>query len=433
MVGKKTKVIPRDAHPVSRKDMDQDAVRVMKRLRQHGFKAYLVGGSVRDLLLGREPKDFDISTDAEPKQIKRLFRNCFLVGRRFRLAHIRFAGGKVIETSTFRRQPEAEQADGDSLLQWNDNHFGTPKQDAFRRDFTVNGLFYDPSDFSIIDHVGGVSDLRRGLIRSIGDPNIRFREDPVRMIRAVRFAARLGFRLEARTRRAVLRHAPEVAAAAPARLLEELYKLFGFSSAEPSFYLLWELGLLRVLIPELDAHITETGGKKSSWWRRLAALDSGQHWQGPLSPSLMLAVLLEDPIRRRVEQEKLVGQAAAACMQDWLDPLAQRMRIPKGIRFRLLHVVEGQFVLEQAVEPPPPGGRRKKRYQPSRVMSHASFPEALALLEIRAASGQADLAVRDTWKEKAESRGVDLTPKPPPPSRRRRKRRPRRRKPTHDT
>ncbi len=438
MVFRRTKVIRRADHPVSRKHIDPDALRVMQRLHQHGHKAYLVGGSVRDLILGQHPKDFDISTDAEPQQIKRLFRNCFLVGRRFRLAHIRFGYNKVIETSTFRRQPEAA-GDGESLVQWDDNQFGTPEEDAFRRDFTVNALFYDLSDFSVIDHVGGMQDLRRGLIRSIGDPNVRFREDPVRMIRAVRFASRLGFRLEARTRRAVVRHAPEILSASPARLLDEIFKLFGFGAGEPAFLLLWELGLLRVLLPELDAHVAATGGRHSPLWRQLAALDSGEHWTGSAPSSLMLAVLFEGSARAAVEAAGASGSEVAVVLEGWLEPIALRLRIPKAVRYRVLRLLENQFLLDQALVARKPG-KRSRRYSPSRILGHGSFPESLALLEIRAASGQAEAAVLDYWQQKAESHAEEHpapvreeeNPERSAVPRAKRKRRRRKRSPAHE-
>src|SRR6187455_401376 len=172
------RILPRPEHNVSRKGIDEDALKVLYRLKNHGFIAYLVGGGVRDLLLGRRPKDFDISTDAHPQQVKKLFKNCFVVGRRFRLCHVRF-GRKVVEVSTFRRLAEAEE--GDTLIR-RDNTFGTPEEDAFRRDFTVNALFYDIASFSVIDYVEGLEDLRAGIVRSIGDPDVRLIEDPVRML-----------------------------------------------------------------------------------------------------------------------------------------------------------------------------------------------------------------------------------------------------------
>ena len=216
----------RDEHTISRKDIDPDALKVLYRLSSHRYTAYLVGGSVRDLLLGRHPKDFDVGTNAQPHEIRKLFQRCILIGRRFRLAHVRF-GNKVIETSTFRRSPDPHPNPGDpgvDLFQRDDNLFGTPAEDARRRDFTVNGLFYDIDTFSVIDHVGGLADLERRQIRAIGDPEIRFREDPIRMIRAGRFAGRLGFALETETRNALLLHHGEIRKASPPRLLEEIIR-----------------------------------------------------------------------------------------------------------------------------------------------------------------------------------------------------------------
>jgi len=202
------RIIPRAEHPISRRDIDPDALKVLYRLRQYDHVAYLVGGSVRDLLLGRRPKDFDIGTSAHPYQVKKLFRNCWIIGRRFRLAHVKF-GSKVIEVATFRRQvapgeevvqdgvpaPDPSTPEGEHLIH-HDNTFGTPEEDAFRRDFTINALVYDIATFSIIDYVGGLEDLRAGFVRAIGDPEVRLREDPVRMLRAVALAARLNFAID---------------------------------------------------------------------------------------------------------------------------------------------------------------------------------------------------------------------------------------------
>ena len=191
-------IIARDSHPISRKQIDDDTLKVLYRLNRHGYKAYLVGGGVRDLLLGRRPKDFDIGTDATPEQVRNLFRNGFLIGRRFRLAHIRFAGNKIIEVATFRRHPREEELpdDPDEHFHFVQNVFGTPCEDAYRRDFTINALFYNIDDFSIIDYVGGLKDLEEKRLRVIGDPMVRFVEDPVRMLRAIEFSARLDFTME---------------------------------------------------------------------------------------------------------------------------------------------------------------------------------------------------------------------------------------------
>jgi len=237
-------IVPRAAHSISRRDIDPDALKVLYRLHENGYIAYLVGGSVRDLLLGRRPKDFDVGTSAQPHQIKKLFRNCWIIGRRFRLAHVKF-GPKIIEVATFRRQVPAAEIDLDNpetgdgaevtednrgnmaapptrdRLIYRDNTYGTPEEDAFRRDFTVNALFYDISSFSIIDYVGGLQDLEARVIRSIGDPDVRFLEDPVRMLRAVVLAARLEFQIERPILESIAIHKHEIARSAPARLVEE--------------------------------------------------------------------------------------------------------------------------------------------------------------------------------------------------------------------
>ncbi len=267
-------VYKRSEHCVSRKNIDPDALRVLYRLSSLGYTAYLVGGGVRDLLMGRQPKDFDVGTSAKPNEVKRAFRNCFLVGRRFRLAHVRF-GDKVIETATFRQNAQSvgeiiEHAAEGPL---EDNVFGTPETDAYRRDFTVNGLFYDIKDFSVIDWVGGMKDIADKVIRSIGDPSIRFQEDPVRMMRAVKFASRLGFTIERRTLAAMKKYHSCILTAAVPRVCEEIFRLFPYGKSADAFRLMWEVGLLKDLLPELSAHIDSHGGRRSSAWKYLATLD----------------------------------------------------------------------------------------------------------------------------------------------------------------
>src|SRR5688572_17457341 len=236
---------------LARGSIDADADRVVRRLARSGFKAYLVGGCVRDLLLGRKPKDFDVATSATPNEIKALFRNCRIIGRRFRLAHV-FFGAKIIETSTFRANPRDDEDEaGTELLIRRDNVFGTETEDARRRDFTVNGLFYDVEREEVIDHVDGLPDLEARLMRTIGDPDIRFQEDPVRMLRAIKFAARLNFGFEPATWRALLRWRSEISKCAPPRLLEEMHRLMRGGAARRSFELMVETGVLAVLSPYL--------------------------------------------------------------------------------------------------------------------------------------------------------------------------------------
>jgi len=283
-------IVPRAEHPISRRDIDSDALKVLYRLHESGFAAYLVGGSVRDLLLSRRPKDFDIGTAAHPYQVKKLFRNCWIIGRRFRLAHVRF-GLKTIEVATFRKNipagsesepaevheappllDPAEQGRADAqllLLQKHDNTFGTPEEDAFRRDFTINALFYDIGTFSIIDYVGGLQDLKDGLIRSIGDPNERFQEDPVRMLRAIVMASRLGFRLDPPIVDAIATHRDLMGTASPSRMIEEYYKILRSGYAELTFRALAEHRLLDPVTPEI-----QRGAKNQALWDGLSALDA---------------------------------------------------------------------------------------------------------------------------------------------------------------
>ena len=274
------RIVPREEHPISRRDIDPDALKVLYRLRQYEYIAYLVGGSVRDLLLGRHPKDFDIGTSAHPYQVKKLFRNCWIIGRRFRLAHVKF-GQKVIEVATFRRQvapgeevvqdgvpaPDPTTPEGEHLIH-RDNTFGTPEEDAFRRDFTINALFYDIATFSIIDYVGGLDDLRAGVVRSIGDPDVRLKEDPVRMIRAIALAARLGFTIEPELLASIRAHRREIAKSSLPRLLEEYYKILRAGYSEKAFRGLAEVGLLQPISAELHH------GAAEPLWQALASLDT---------------------------------------------------------------------------------------------------------------------------------------------------------------
>ena len=298
-------VIPRSDHPISRRDIDPDALKVLYRLHRAGHAAHLVGGGVRDLLLGIRPKDFDIATDAHPQKIRKLFRNCVLVGRRFRLAHVRF-GSKVIEVSTFRRTPDPEEVEAaDDLLIRRDNTFGTAEDDALRRDFTVNALFYDIGTYSILDYVGGLADLEDGVIRSIGDPKVRYQEDPVRMIRAVKFAARLDFDIVEEDRAAMAEHVDGIKLASVARLLEEIFKLVRGGAAAASFKLLAETELLARILPDVDAHLKRTTGdepESAEFYRWLFALDDLLHHEDHpgAANSLLLAGFLVPLLNERL-------------------------------------------------------------------------------------------------------------------------------------
>jgi len=326
-------VYQRPDHCISRKNIDPDALKVLHRLSSLGYTAYLVGGGVRDLLLGRKPKDFDVGTSASPPEVRKAFRNCFLIGRRFRLAHVRF-GDKVIETATFRKnsQTVGEIIEHASEGPQEDNEFGTPETDAFRRDFTVNGLFYNIEDFSVIDWVGGMKDLKKGIIRAIGDPDIRFQEDPVRMMRAIKFSARLGFKIERHTAAAIKRRHSCILSAAVPRVCEEVFRLFPYGHSREAFEMMYSYGLLGDLLPELSAFIKKDGGLKSPVFSRLSVLDEYEKMMAgkglEVSNAVRAAVLMAGMFR--------AGAAARTVMQTMLS----RLKVPKAVYFSAVLFME---------------------------------------------------------------------------------------------
>ena len=337
---KRRKSVPvvyrRSEHCISRKNIDPCALKVLYRLSQLGYTAYLVGGGVRDLLMGREPKDFDVGTSARPNEVKKAFRNCFLIGRRFRLAHVRF-GDKVIETATFRQSSQSvgeiiEHAAEGPL---EDNTYGTPETDAHRRDFTVNGLFYDIRDFSVIDWVGGMKDIEKKIIRSIGDPEIRFQEDPVRMMRAIKFSSRLGFRIERRTAAAMEKYHRSILTAAVPRVCEEIFRLFTYGHSEEAFRQLYKYGLLGDLMPELGAFISRDGGVKSKTFKYLAVLDGYEKMMSAkgfeVSNGLRAAVLMTAMFR--AERKEGAGRRIMQCM-------LSAIKMPKATYFTAVTLME---------------------------------------------------------------------------------------------
>lgn len=423
-------VVPRSEHPLSRRDVDPDALKVLYRLKDANYIAYLVGGSVRDLLLGRRPKDFDVGTSAHPYQIKRLFRNCWIIGRRFRLAHVRF-GQKVIEVATFRRHvppseaPEEEAAAGAEgieprpevlgdlgdaverderyerdLLIRRDNTFGTPEEDAFRRDFTINALFYDIATFSIIDYVGGLRDLRDGIIRSIGDPEERFREDPVRMLRAVAFAERLRFSLDSPVDYAIRRHRHEITRSAPPRLLDEYYKVLRTGASERVFRGLAGLGLLEPITPDLQR------AAGPGLWQSLGELDQYRSRFDGSPESLTNTVLLGSllvPLGFSLDH----GHPAREPGRNWLGSLPVARRDVE----RLYQVL----ALQRRLRDPNISPRAARA-----LLSRGAFGDALTWLEIHGNS-PADVA---RWRGMIEEMtAAGALPEGPAPARRRRRRR----------
>ena len=284
------RIIPRADHRISRQNIDREALKILYRLRDEGHTAYLVGGGVRDLYLGKTPKDFDISTDARPGQIRKIFKNSRLIGRRFRLVQVFFRGGKIVEVSTFRRRNEYE-LNGKTEVLASDNTFGTPAEDAFRRDLTINALFYEINDFSIIDYTGGVDDLNNGIIRIVGDPDRRITRDPARMLRVIRHAARNGFTIEPATWQATRQHRQELKLCPVSRIRDELMKDLRGGASQPWVHLALDSGLFFVIFPFYEQVMAE--GCRALLANLFGVIDR-LHTQGklPLPDHILLAILL---------------------------------------------------------------------------------------------------------------------------------------------
>jgi poly(A) polymerase len=382
-------VIPRAEHPISRKMIDEEALKVLYRLHRHGFLAYLVGGSVRDLLLGKVPKDFDVATNAHPHEITGLFRNSRIIGRRFRLVHVFFKGAKNIEVSTFRSRSEYEEAETDEGDIIRTDSFGTPAEDAFRRDITINGLFYNIADFSIIDHVGGIADLERRVIRTIGDPDERFEQDPVRMIRAIRHAARTGFLIEDQTYQAILRHREEIKKCSPSRLRDEFLRELKEGVAKPSLQLMLQTGLLFSLFPDLQRALGNRSLSRNQTQQFFLSLfdliDQLIKTARPVSESILLALFLtpflravtpEHPFLGKKEKYLYLTQTIHWAVHQILTPFSFP-RAPKEMAYQIL---AAQSNLKKSIQ---------KRMIPKRLRTKKYFKEAVLLFSIKAqATGQ---------------------------------------------
>jgi poly(A) polymerase len=277
--------------------IDADAAKVVRRLERHGFQAYLVGGCIRDLLLGLRPKDFDVATNARPDDVRALFRNCRVIGRRFRLAHVLFGAGKVIEVATFRKNPQ--DIDEEDLLIRNDNVFGEAHEDAIRRDFTINALFYDLDRRQVLDWCGGMEDIVKRTIRTINEPSVRFREDPVRILRAIKFAGRLDLGIEPTVYDAMVSHRDDLERAARPRVYEEVLRLLRHGASHRSMWIMWESGVMAVLIPELAAFLDDEESHPKAvgrFWHQLDALDRMTHTRGPLDDIILMTTLFYEPM-----------------------------------------------------------------------------------------------------------------------------------------
>lgn len=438
-------ILTRDQHPVSRKDISPAALKVLYRLHEKGYKAYLAGGCVRDLLLGRHPKDFDVVTDATPREVKRCFSHCRLIGRRFRLAHVIF-GDEIIEVATFRAssandtaEPEEESdgsagSDGSSPKSHShvneetgvverDNVFGTPEEDAFRRDFTLNALYYSIADFSIIDYTGGLKDIEKKCIHAIGDADQRYQEDPVRMIRALRFASTLGLEIEDNTYQAILRQREQLSHASHARMYEEILKFFHSGGMEAAFDQWCETGLLDVMFPGYAEWIrSQASAEEIDWVRQaLRQMDKWKQNKIKASQELLYGLFLAPYIRAvaagiavdspDTPEREVLGQAVQQVQRE----LSLRILIPKRIAFAIYDILKSQE-------------RFADRASPERVhrfVRRPYFRDALVFWKLDLlAKGESQPELLAAWTK-------DLSSAPPPPRRGRpaRNRRPRRRRP----
>ncbi|MFZ5438611.1 MAG: poly(A) polymerase [Myxococcota bacterium] len=459
---------PSEGPDIEPERLDPDAVRVLMRLRQHGHEAYLVGGCVRDLLIGKEPKDFDIATNATPNQVKSLFRNCRLIGRRFRLAHVYFKGGKILEVSTFRAMPNlveepqpSEAAEGEvhsegtehiaaadaeaivavaegqeiptapvedvqdeiepadappDLLITEDNTFGTAVEDARRRDFTMNGLFYDPAAGRVIDYVNGLRDLARREIRTIGDPEVRMREDPVRILRAVRFAGKLGLDLESRTYAAMEGSVEDLTRCSPPRLLEETFRLLRGGHARPALHLVAALDAMKILLPPVYDYLSaqEPDGV-AEYWRFVEAMDESVRGGANFDDSMLLACILLpislDEPDQGGEDDGSKPPTVAQAIEQLLSSLVQKARLPRRIAERCRMILMAQRTM---------AGMRRRRGGLMGFRGHPLFKESLAVFEVWVrATGE--------YQEQLEKWKSGAAPQPmadaPGPRRRRRRRR----------
>jgi poly(A) polymerase len=317
--------------------IDQDAAKVVRRLTRQGYEAYLVGGCVRDLLLGRRPKDFDVCTNARPDDVRRLFRNSRVIGRRFRLVHVLFGGGKVIETATFRRAPEAEEDRGSSedLLIRNDNVFGEAHQDARRRDFTINALFYDLERGEVLDWVGGMPDIERRAVHTIGKPLVRFLEDPVRILRAIKFSAKLDLGITPETYDAIVEGRKALARAAKPRLFEEILRLMREGAAHRALFLCWETGVLDVLLPELSTFLADREEDDDRVWQLLQEIDRRTIESGPLDDVVLWTVLLAEPLREACDGARDRVEMA----HEFLEGVVDRLNVPRRIAESIRRIV----------------------------------------------------------------------------------------------
>ncbi|MCF7847838.1 MAG: polynucleotide adenylyltransferase PcnB [Kiritimatiellales bacterium] len=391
-------ILKRPEHNISRKNISAAAIKVLYRLKDAGYTAYIAGGGVRDLLLERHPKDFDIATDATPNELRKIFRNCRLVGRRFRLAHILFRG-EVIETSTFRAPAPHEddkvsentfRAEKDGLVV-RDNVFGSPEQDAMRRDFTINALFYNIADFSVIDYAGGLEDLKKKIIRVIGDPDQRFAEDPVRMIRAARFAGTLGFEIEQKAYEAISRNRDKLELASQSRMYEEVQKLFFCGHAEQVFQCLEKTDLLHPMFHDFSHWIDEDKARHDWVIKTLQQMDRWRTAKLDVHPALLFALLFgeyhETLVKELVDSGHSPHDAATTAIHRHLRKVNERVRIPKTVMHQISDIMAHQLRFEKT-----------KGHRPKRFMQSRGFLDAFLYFKISSKTQNRNLELLEFWE-----------------------------------
>lgn len=398
-------------HDIDHSQIDSDALSVVRRLQEAGYSAYLVGGSVRDLLVKRSPKDYDISTSARPEEIKAIFRRrCILIGRRFRLAHIRF-GHKIFEVSTFR------SGDNDSDLIIRDNTWGTEEEDVIRRDFSINGLFYDPTTHVVIDYVGGWDDIHEGILRTIGDPQIRFKQDPVRMIRLLKFRSRFGFTIDEETKQALIDNKEEIFKSSPARILEEVLRMLESGAATQFFHLMVQAGLLQLIFPTLTTYLEAENGGKIYQLLEIADQVNKNRRSKPLDRSLLTSCLLFPILESEIETQFLkqnqvphIGEVMMVTSSLVKAIVTSSFsHFPRRISTTMVNIISTQYRLTPL--------KGKKHYR-NKLLGSKEFPLALQFLKIRAVADNKLLSAYNAWKNVHRQflkQGIRKGPHHPPP------------------
>lgn len=391
---KQVRVFSRSEHNISRSQISENALKVLYRLKKAGFDAYLVGGCVRDLLLGYEPKDFDVVTDASPEQIYQTFRNCRLIGRRFRLAHV-FFGREIIEVATFRGAHAGESnehrvhEDGRLLR---DNFFGNIEDDVWRRDFTVNALYYNIADFSIVDYVGGMGDHSNGILKLIGEPVIRYKEDPVRMLRAVRFTVKLGFSLDSASEKSLFEFAHLLNSIPAARLYDEVLKLFLSGKGLQAFELLRHYGLFLTLFPQTDMslEIEEHGFPKTFITRALENSDLRIAENKSVTPYFLLSALLWEPVRSLAKEKIQQGEDESHAYQNAASEVISKQVKSTSIPRRVTQSMREVWLMQLRFN-------KRVGVRPSRLLAQPRFRAAYDFLLLRAETGEAELELAQWW------------------------------------